>query len=26
VPNNAYFEGFANNTDINGQSGGYTYG
>jgi hypothetical protein len=25
VPNNDYFEGFANNTDINGASNGYTY-
>lgn len=25
VPNNDYFEGWANNTDINGASNGYTY-
>lgn len=25
VPNNDYFQGFANNTDINGGSYGYTY-
>jgi hypothetical protein len=25
VPNNSYFQGFANATDINGQSSGYTY-
>lgn len=25
VPNNSYFQGFANNTDINGKSDGYTY-
>jgi hypothetical protein len=25
VPNNGYFEGFANSTDINGMSSGYNY-